>query len=219
MRLALLIVNYVARTRESVVLNDATDDPRFAHSPYIKAHKPKSILCFPLQYQGRLAGIIYLENNLTTDAFTPERVEVLNLLSSQAAISVENARLYKNLTELNQAFERFVPRQFLQFLEKESITDVKLGDQVQQEMSVLFSDIRDFTKLSETMTPQENFKFINSYLSRMEPAITDNQGVIDKYIGDSIMALFSGEADNAVKAGIDMLHRLAKYNQHRHNSG
>ncbi|MEG4352780.1 adenylate/guanylate cyclase domain-containing protein, partial [Microcoleus sp. LAD1_D3] len=214
-----IIVNYVARTRESVVLSDAANDPQFANSPYIRVHKPKSILCFPLQHQGKLAGIIYLENNLTTEAFTSDRVELLNLLSSQAAISIENARFYNNLTELNQAFERFVPRQFLQFLDKESIIDVKVGDQVQQEMSVLFSDIRDFTTLSESMTPQDNFTFINSYLSHMEPAITENQGFIDKYIGDAIMALFSGEADNAVKAGIDMLHRLTEYNQHRTASG
>jgi len=86
-------------------------------------------------------------------------------------------------------------------------------------MSVLFSDIRDFTALSEKMTPEDNFKFINSYLSRMEPAITENHGFIDKYIGDAIMALFSGEADNAVKAGIAMLNRLDEYNQHRANSG
>ncbi|MBD1889172.1 AAA family ATPase [Coleofasciculus sp. FACHB-SPT9] len=213
------IVNYVARTQESVVLNDAANDPKFAHSPYIKVHKPKSILCFPLQHQGKLAGIIYLENNLTTEAFTPDRVELLNLLSSQAAISIDNARLYNNLTELNHAFERFVPRQFLQILDKESIIDVKLGDQVQQEMSVLFSDIREFTTLSESMNPQDNFTFINSYLSHMEPAIIENQGFIDKYIGDAIMALFSGEADNAVKAGIDMLRRLTEYNQHRTASG
>ncbi|WP_254568459.1 AAA family ATPase [Oscillatoria sp. HE19RPO] len=214
-----IIVNYVARTRETVVLSDAANDPKFAHSPYIKLHQPKSILCFPLQHQGKLAGIIYLENNLTIEAFTPERLELLNLLSSQAAISIENARFYNNLTALNQAFERFVPSQFLQILNRESILDVKLGDQVQQEMSVLFSDIRDFTTLSESMSPQDNFQFINSYLSHMETAITENQGFIDKYIGDAIMALFSGEADNAVKAGIDMLHRLTDYNQHRTASG
>ncbi|MEG4227300.1 AAA family ATPase [Microcoleus sp. N9_B2] len=213
------IINYVARTCKSVVLNDATHEGNFTNEPYIKEHQPKSILCFPLQHQGKLAGIIYLENNLTTEAFTSDRIELLNLLSSQAAISIENARLYNNLTELNQAFERFVPRQFLQILDKKSIIDVKVGDQVQQEMSVLFSDIRDFTTLSESMTPQDNFTFINSYLSHMEPAITENQGFIDKYIGDAIMALFSGEADNAVKAGIDMLHRLSEYNQHRTASG
>ncbi len=121
--------------------------------------------------------------------------------------------------ELTDAYGRFVPHQFLYFLGYESIVDVKLGDQVQQEMSVLFADIRDFTSLSETLTPEENFKFINAYLSRMEPAITENSGFIDKYIGDAIMALFNGEADDAVQSGISMLKTLADYNQQRQNSG
>jgi adenylate cyclase len=117
--------------------------------------------------------------------------------------------------DLTDAYGRFVPHQFLNLLGYESITDVNLGDQVQQEMSVLFADIRDFTALSETMTPQENFNFINAYLSRMEPAITSNNGFIDKYIGDAIMALFSDGGDDAVKAGIAMLHILSEYNQCR----
>ncbi len=131
----------------------------------------------------------------------------------------ERERFTSELFHLNQSFSRFVPRQFLHFLDKESIADVQLGDQVQQEMSVLFSDIRDFTTLSETMTPQENFEFINAYLSHMGPVISVHQGFIDKYIGDAIMALFSGGADNAVKAGIAMLHQLTQYNQYRANSG
>ncbi|HEY9854039.1 MAG TPA: AAA family ATPase [Leptolyngbyaceae cyanobacterium] len=213
------IVNYVARTQETVVLNDATREGKFTNDSYIKEHQPKSILCLPLINQGRLISIVYLENNRSIGAFAPERQEILNLLSSQAAISIENAQLYNNMAKLNRAYERFVPSQFLQFLDKSSIVDVELGDQVQLEMSVLFSDIRDFTTLSEKMTPEENFKFINSYLSRMEPVITENHGFIDKYIGDAIMALFSGEADNAVKAGIAMLNQLPQYNQHRANCG
>lgn len=352
------IVNYVARTQESVVLSDATREGQFTNDRYIKEYQPKSVLCVPLINQRKLVSIVYLENDLTTGVFTPERLEVVKLLSSQAAISIENAKLYaevrenesrltqfleampvgvgildasgkpyyinrvaqellgkgvvsdasseqiaevykiykagtneeypsaelpivraftgesataddmeihqgdkiipieawgkpiydergqitygivafQNITErkkaeaerqkftnelfqLNQAYERFVPGQFLQFLNKSSIIDVELGDQVQLEMSVLFSDIRDFTTLSEKMTPEENFKFINSYLSRMEPVITENHGFIDKYIGDAIMALFSGEADNAVKAGIAMLHQLVEYNIHRGDSG
>jgi class 3 adenylate cyclase len=86
-------------------------------------------------------------------------------------------------------------------------------------MSVLFSDIRDFTTISEKMTPEENFQFINAYLSRMESAIIENHGFIDKYIGDEIMALFSGNPDNAVNASIAMLHQLQVYNQERVNSG
>ncbi len=213
------IINYVARTKESVVLNNATGEGKFTNDSYIKKHQPKSIICAPLINQGKLSGIVYLENNLTTGAFSPDRLQVLNLLSAQAAISIENARFYNRMAALNKAYERFVPRQFLQFLNKESICDVQLGDQVQQEMSVLFSDIRSFTRFSESITPQENFNFINSYLSRMEPVISAHQGFIDKYIGDAIMALFSGEADNAVKAGIAMLYRLIEYNEHRQNQG
>ncbi|HEY9822773.1 MAG TPA: adenylate/guanylate cyclase domain-containing protein, partial [Candidatus Sericytochromatia bacterium] len=217
--LPVTLINYVARTKESVVLNDATREGKFTLDSYIQESKPKSILCAPLINQGQLSGIVYLENNLTTGAFTADRLEMLNLLSTQAAISIENARLYTNMEELNKAYFRFVPRQFLQFLEKESIVEVELGDQVQKEMSVLFADIRDFTSMSENMTPAENFKFINSYLSRMEPAINANHGFVDKYIGDGIMALFSGGADDAVKAGITMLHRLAEYNQYRVEKG
>ncbi len=123
------------------------------------------------------------------------------------------------LIQLNEALSRFVPRQFLQLLEKDSIIDIQLGDEVEQEMSVLFSDIRDFTTLSETMTPEDNFKFINAYLSQMEPAIIEHQGFIDKYMGDGIMALFSGSADDALLAGISMLQRLTEYNRNRVNSG
>ncbi|MEG4864389.1 MULTISPECIES: adenylate/guanylate cyclase domain-containing protein [unclassified Microcoleus] len=117
--------------------------------------------------------------------------------------------------DIVEATSRFVPNQLLSFLGCDSIVDVKLGDAVELEMSVLFSDIRDFTTLSEQMTPEENFKFINSYLSYMEPLILENQGFIDKYIGDAIMALFSEGADDAVKAGIAMLHSLAEYNRQR----
>ena len=122
-------------------------------------------------------------------------------------------------SELTRAASRFVPNQFLSLLGHESIVDVKLGEAVQQEMTVLFSDIRSFTTMSESMTPQDNFKFINSYLSTMEPAIAQNNGFIDKYIGDGIMALFSGGADDAVKAGINMLQRLEDYNQNRIRAG
>ncbi len=121
--------------------------------------------------------------------------------------------------EIAQATSRFVPNQFLSFLGCKSIVNVKLGEAVELEMSVLFSDIRDFTTLSEQMTPEENFKFINSYLSHMEPLIVANQGFIDKYIGDAIMALFSENADDAVRAGIAMLHALVEYNQYRTSVG
>ncbi|MGB6166139.1 MAG: adenylate/guanylate cyclase domain-containing protein [Geitlerinemataceae cyanobacterium] len=123
-------------------------------------------------------------------------------------------KVNKDLVALNKAFSRFVPDEFLKLLNKKSIIDVEFGDPVQRKMSVLFSDIRSFTSLSEKMQIEDNFKFINGYFSRMEPAIVENHGLIDKYIGDAIMALFGSisNADNAVKAGIVMLERLAEYN-------
>ncbi|MCK5718982.1 MAG: response regulator [Thiomargarita sp.] len=122
-------------------------------------------------------------------------------------------KMHLQLSKLNMAYSRFVPRQFLQYLNKESIVDVQLGDQVEKEMSILFSDIRSFTSISENMSPEDNFKFINSYLSCMEPIIIKYDGFIDKYIGDAIMALFGGNADSAVTAGIKMLKQLEIYNQ------
>jgi len=119
------------------------------------------------------------------------------------------------LAKINAAYGRFVPHDFLRFLGHESIVDVELGDQIQKEMTVLFSDIRSFTTISEAMTPQENFNFINSYLSRVSPVIRAHQGFIDKYIGDAIMALFPESADDAVRAAVEMQKQVIIYNQHR----
>ncbi|MCL1463898.1 response regulator [Argonema galeatum] len=124
-----------------------------------------------------------------------------------------------SLAKLTSAYGRFVPRNFLKFLGKESIIDVQLGDQVQQEMTIMFSDIRSFTTLSEAMTPQETFNFINSYLSRVSPVIRKHNGFIDKYIGDAIMALFPESANDAVQAAIAMQKEVENYNQDRHKMG
>ncbi|MDY6805660.1 MAG: ATP-binding protein [Cyanobacteriota bacterium] len=128
-------------------------------------------------------------------------------------------KIHLELSNINTAYSRFVPRQLLHFLRKTSIIDVKLGDNIQQEMSILFSDIRDFTTISERMTPAENFRFINAYLSRMEPTIVENNGFIDKYIGDAIMALFGNSADDALKAALAMLQELNDYNNTRGRPG
>ncbi|MBW4681701.1 MAG: AAA family ATPase [Microcoleus vaginatus WJT46-NPBG5] len=102
------IANYVIRTQENVVLNNATQEGQFTRDPYVVATQPKSILCTPLLHQGKLTGILYLENNLTEGAFTTDRLELLKLLSAQIAISIENAQLYKNLQEFNQNLEQLV---------------------------------------------------------------------------------------------------------------
>jgi PAS domain S-box-containing protein len=107
-QLPLSLINYVARTREDVVLADATHEGRFTEDPYVLQNQPKSVLCMPIIHQGKLIGLLYLENNLTTDAFTPERLEVLKLLSSQAAISLQNAQLYVSLSESERRLTQMI---------------------------------------------------------------------------------------------------------------
>jgi len=100
------IINYVARTKKTVVLNDASHEGIFQKDPYIQRNQPKSILCTPLLNQGQLTGIIYLENNLITVAFTADRLTVLQMLSGQAAIAITNAKLYAEVNQLNQNLEQ-----------------------------------------------------------------------------------------------------------------
>ncbi|HZG56994.1 adenylate/guanylate cyclase domain-containing protein [Paenibacillus sp.] len=119
----------------------------------------------------------------------------------------------------NAAERRFVPRELLTYLKKESIDELRLDDHVRLDMTVLFSDIRSFTTLSERLTPEETFRFLNSYLSRMEPSVEAFGGFIDKFIGDSIMALFGKSADDAVRASLHMLAALREYNLGRLRAG
>ncbi|MBW4427045.1 MAG: AAA family ATPase [Nostoc desertorum CM1-VF14] len=102
------IINYVIRTHECVILNDATREGNFIHEPYIQHNQIKSILCLPLLNQGKLVGVLYLENKLAAGAFTPEQTQILNLLSSQAAIAIENARLYSKLRESESKTTQFM---------------------------------------------------------------------------------------------------------------
>lgn len=127
--------------------------------------------------------------------------------------------VHLELAKISDSYSRFVPRQFLEQLGKERIVDVALGDQVQREMTVLFSDIRDFTRMSEGMTPAETFSFVNQYLGAMEPAISGYRGVIDKFVGDAVMALFPRQADDAVQGALDMIRRLEVWNAQRGDRG
>lgn len=117
------------------------------------------------------------------------------------------------ISRMNEIYLRFVPQKFLQILGKESFADFTLGDQIQKKMTILFSDIRSFTEMSETMTPKENFDFINHYLGLMEPIFARHNGFIDKFIGDSIMALFAESVDDAIDAAIEMRIELRQFNK------
>ncbi|MEG3918760.1 adenylate/guanylate cyclase domain-containing protein [Microcoleus sp. POL10_C6] len=125
----------------------------------------------------------------------------------------------QELEKLLQAYGRFVPDEFLQFLGKQSMVDFQLGDHVSKEMAIMFSDMRSFTTMAEQMTPQENFDFINNYLQQISPEIRKHNGFIVKYIGDGVMAVFPDGVDDAIQAGIVKLEQLQKYNQSRKING
>jgi class 3 adenylate cyclase/HAMP domain-containing protein len=132
-----------------------------------------------------------------------------NQMADQLKASFEALENHKN------AFARFFPPEYLKFLHKQYVTHVHLGDYVSQEMAIMFSDIRSFTTLSESMTPQETFSFVNAYLQRVSPEIRKHQGIIVKYMGDGLMAIFPNRADDALQAGIAKLKKIRHYNQER----
>jgi hemerythrin len=113
------------------------------------------------------------------------------------------------------SFDRFVPYSMLKLLGKDDVSKIELGDQVEKELTILFADIRDFTSLSETLSPKENFDFINSYLTQMDQVISKYSGIIDKFLGDGIMAIFPTNSDTALTCSVLMLEQLEKFNLER----
>jgi two-component system sensor histidine kinase ChiS len=124
-------------------------------------------------------------------------------------------KTHLNLLKINQAFGRFVPREFLHYLQKESVVEVKLGDHTQMEVTIFVSDIRGFTTISEKMTPAENFAFINEYFSIASPTVREHHGFVDRYTGDAIMALFPRQAEDALNNSIVTLKKLQGFNAER----
>jgi class 3 adenylate cyclase len=131
------------------------------------------------------------------------------------SVSIENAMLYKRQFELNKAYQRFVPHDFINAIGRQSILEVKLGDHIKRDMIVMFCDIRSYSTMSEGMTTEENFAFINAYLQRVGPVIQKSNGFINHYFGDGFIALFKGEPESALNAAIEILNEIEVYNTER----
>jgi len=224
--LPLSIINYVRRTGQPLSLDDPAADPSFSWDQYLIDNRPRSVLSRPLSSRGELMGVLYLEHSGAPGVFSPARNQTLQLLCAQAAVSIANARLYADLqtslskqTQLTRAYGRFVPHEFLEFLEKDSIVEVGLGDQIQQDMTILFADVRSFTSLSEAMSPKENFDFLNDLLRRIGPMVREHGGFVDKYIGDAVMALFPDGADDALDAAAAIQRAVSLFNSEREQRG
>ena len=162
---------------------------------------------------------VYEQQLTISDQAQDEEVRLVKTGDNELLIIVrditERKQAEATLKSLKDAFARFFPSEYLQFLRKDSVVEVQLGDYVSKTMAVMFSDIRSFTTLSETMTPQENFNFVNAYLKRVSPEIRNHYGIIVKFLGDGMMAVFPEGADDAVKAGIAKQKRVQEYNEER----
>jgi len=185
----------------------------------------RSVIYSALKVNKRTMGAIILSSNEWVQ-YTAADLKLLTTLALQSSAAIESALLYeKNLREAKEREEamrlvyeatgKFVPYEFIGSLGHNVITDVRLGDQVEKIVTVLFSDIRDYTSLSEQMSPEENFKFVCSFNERMGPAIRKHNGFINQYLGDAIMAIFPRNAQDALLAAIDMQKEVQDLNKIR----
>ncbi len=167
-----------------------------------------------------LDGVERVDRGDLDVSVTTYRMDELGRLTDSFNTMVSSIRQSATEREnLNAAYRRFVPSDLLELLGKVSIIDVNLGDQIMRDMAVMFSDIRSFTTLSEQMTPRENFRFLNGYLSRIAPTIRRHSGYIDKYLGDGILSVFPSSRLKAVEAAIDLMSAVVRYNEDRLKAG
>jgi adenylate cyclase len=182
----------------------------------------QSVLYSALKVKHRVMGAIILAGNKPMQ-YAASDLKFLTTLALQSSSAIESALLYeKNIREAREKEEamrrvyeitaKFVPFEFIGSLGHKVITDVKLGDQVEKNVTVLFTDIRDYTSLSEQMTPEENFQFVSSYNERMGPIIRNHNGFINQYLGDAIMALFPESAEKSLHAAIEMQRNIREFN-------
>ncbi|MGC4036869.1 MAG: adenylate/guanylate cyclase domain-containing protein [Chitinophagaceae bacterium] len=184
-----------------------------------------SIVYGALKVNHRVLGAIILAD-CQKGQYSAADLKLLTTLALQSSSAIESAMLYeKNIREAREKEEamrriyeitgRFVPFEFIRSLGHERITEVRLGDSVERIVTVLFSDIREYTTLAEQMTPQENFNFVRSFNEMIGPVIRDNHGFINQYLGDAIMAIFPGNASDALKAAIEMHQLMHEFNHKR----
>ena len=189
----------------------------------------QSVIYAAMKVKHRIMGAIILAGK-NAEQYSAAHLKLLVTLALQSSTAIESAMLYeKNIREVREREEailrihevtkKFVPNEFIRSLGKESLTDVRLGDLTEKIVTVLFTDIRDFTSLSEQMTPEENFRFVSSFNERLGPIIRSHEGFINQYLGDSIMAIFPRHPEDALNAAVAMQRAVHDLNLERKATG
>jgi adenylate cyclase len=211
------ITQKVMTERVAILSQDAKTDEQFQGAESIVSQGVRSTICAPLITQSGVHGVLYADRLDPFAAFRPDHLDLISAVAAQAAITVETVRTHDRLTREEVArenFRRFVPEHVVDQLLLDT-SAFRLGG-VNQTVTVLFADIRGFTAFAENQKPEKVVSVLNRYFTAMSDLIFDNQGTLDKYIGDGLMALFGAptatreDAANAVKAAVAMQRRAAE---------
>jgi adenylate cyclase len=224
--ISMSIANEVARAGEPRLTSNAAKDPLFRERGSIILNKIISIMCAPLKIEDRVLGVIYLDNRVSEGVFDESDQELFTAFASLSAIAIENARLFQKLKyeeKIRSTMSRNLPTGVVEML-MQNPEDWKPGGTLQK-VTVLFSDIRGFTRLSAGMPPETTMTMLNEYFDEMSRIIFLHQGTLDKFMGDGIMAIFGApfsygdDADRAVLAAIDMIQRVRVLNERAREKG
>ena len=232
------IVRWVLETGRPVVLGDAAREGEFVREPYVQRRGAASILCAPIESKGGVRGAIYLENNVARGAFTPDRIELLQLLAAQAAVSIENAELYDGLeakvrerTRQLQQRNEFIRKTFGRYLSDEVVDSIldspdglELGGEL-RDVTVLMADLRGFSTVASALPAETVLGLINRHLAAMTDVIFQYGGTIDEVLGDGLLVLFGApvargqDVDRAVACALAMQNAMAAVNEANAASG
>ena len=215
----------VFRSREPLLVKDVKSHMAKLKDPtslkVLQASGTHSFVAAPIATQNTSLGIFVADCVSKQKIMTEDDLQLISTAARQIAIGIEQQRSKQNLVEsyqkemeLSESYARFVPFETLAMLNYRSISDVKIGDYVDTNVAIMFSDIRGFTTLCEHMTPNEILKFLNSYYGRLSPIIKTHGGTIDKFMGDGMMAVFP-TAESALAAGIDIQRSILAHNFER----
>jgi adenylate cyclase len=213
------VLEMIRSERQPILIEDVSQDERFSGSESMKISGLRSAMCAPLQGKERLFGILYVDNLEKASAFTQEELNVFALVAAQAGAAIDNAAAHKKIAQQSlqrSALERFLSPEVAEMVVANP--DIRLGG-TNQEVTVLFADIRDFTPMSENLEPGRVVEILNEYFTRVTDVIFDHGGTLDKYMGDAVMAVFGApiskgkDAANAVNSAIQIQRLLIELNR------
>ncbi len=214
-----VIVAGTGRFHEMIGLsiNDCLDhrlisDLSFAVKQSQPIHRTHYSIYGLTQANVNLSAAVYIETGGRNNRWESDLAE---LFCRNASMAIQNLQLHEQQLALLRAVERFVPTRLLDLLATSDVVQVKVGQHVQREMTVVFADLWGFTSIAERLSPHETFAFLNDFFAALVPAIHAHGGVVDKYMGDGIMALFPGSAEDAVRAGLAMVESTRSFTSKR----